>query len=68
MPLFEYVCKKCGLRFEALILDAKPPICPSCRSSELEQVYSSFATSSGNKGNGVISSAGSACGSGGGGG
>jgi putative FmdB family regulatory protein len=65
MPLFEYVCRKCGVQFESLIIGAKKPVCPSCGSTELEQAFSSFATSSGQKGSGVSASpAGGGCGHG----
>ncbi len=52
MPLYEYICKKCGHRFEFLVVGPAQPACPLCRSTELEQMYSSFATSSQHKGNG----------------
>ncbi len=43
MPLFEYICRKCGNRFEALVLGSTRPVCPSCQSPELEQELSTFA-------------------------
>jgi putative FmdB family regulatory protein len=66
MPLFEYICKKCGHRFEALVIAAKIPVCPVCLSEELEQIYSSFSTSGGGKSNGASSGIGCSPGGGGG--
>lgn len=47
MPLFEYDCKGCGHRFEALVLGSERPECPACKSDDLETVFSSFAVSHG---------------------
>ncbi len=46
MPLFEYVCKKCGHQFEALVMGTTSPSCPSCQSKKLEKQLSIFAVSS----------------------
>jgi putative FmdB family regulatory protein len=44
MPIFEYLCRDCGTRFEKLVL--KPATdkvsCPSCGKKRLEQQISSF--------------------------
>ena len=43
MPLFEYRCKNCQRRFTALVgvvADAKPPACPSCKSTGLTKLMS----------------------------
>ena len=42
MPLFEYQCKTCGHRFEALVIGSRQPQCPRCESSELEKQFSTF--------------------------
>jgi len=72
MPLFEYVCMKCGHRFEALVLGSQRPVCPNCQSGELEQEISAFAMGhEGRQGSGTASArpaAGCASGGGGGGG
>jgi putative FmdB family regulatory protein len=51
MPMFEYVCRACGERFEEL-RSADPadprPVCPECGSEEVVKLFSSFATSSSN--------------------
>jgi len=47
MPIFEYICRDCGKKFEAIVYGSKQPRCPSCRSTKLEQQLSVFAVSSG---------------------
>lgn len=37
MPLFEYECRKCGHEFEALVIGARKPVCPKCKSDELDK-------------------------------
>jgi putative FmdB family regulatory protein len=46
MPLYEYDCLSCHQRFEALVRDATPPVCPACQSHDLERVLSLFGVSS----------------------
>jgi putative FmdB family regulatory protein len=43
MPIFEYVCKGCGKKFEAIVYGGKQSECPACKSTELEQQLSTFA-------------------------
>lgn len=43
MPIFEYACRGCGHRFEALVRGNAQPACPSCNGQELEQQLSVFA-------------------------
>lgn len=46
MPLFDFDCRSCGHRFEALVRQQDPaPVCPSCGSADLERLLSLFATS-----------------------
>jgi putative FmdB family regulatory protein len=45
MPLYEYACRGCGNRFEALVRGSDVPTCPSCGSSDLEHLLSMFAVS-----------------------
>jgi len=42
MPLFEYQCKTCRHRFEALVVGSRRPACPRCTSEELEKQHSTF--------------------------
>ena len=66
MPLFEYQCKTCGHRFEALVVGSRVPACPRCRSEELEKQHSTFGC--GGRGYGSGPSSGPSCSVGGGGG
>ena len=48
MPIFEYECKKCGHRFEALLKSASSsaPKCPECNASGAKRLLSRFAPAS----------------------
>jgi putative FmdB family regulatory protein len=45
MPIFEYICRECGHRFEALIYGKEKATCPKCHASKLEPQLSVFAVS-----------------------
>jgi putative FmdB family regulatory protein len=49
MPIFEYVCTKCGNRFEKLQKSEalQRAECPKCHSSEVTKELSSFSSTSG---------------------
>jgi len=50
MPLYEFECMQCGAEFETLVLKSseKNEIkCPTCGSQTLEELLSTFASSSG---------------------
>jgi putative FmdB family regulatory protein len=64
MPLFEYECLKCGHQFEALVIGARKPVCPKCKSDELEKRVSRVGIGSASGGWGR---SGAGCGSSGGG-
>lgn len=58
MPMFEYICKDCGNRFEELrkANEADLPLeCPRCKSKNTKRLISLFGTSSGST-NGASSS------------
>ncbi|MBU0674609.1 MAG: zinc ribbon domain-containing protein [Proteobacteria bacterium] len=61
MPLFDFICQKCGKEFEELVSGSIKPVCPFCGSSNLKKLMSSFAYRSQGKGNGSSSSSGSQC-------
>jgi len=42
MPLFEYQCRSCGHRFEALVIGSRTPVCPRCQSEDLDKQFSTF--------------------------
>lgn len=47
MPIYEYVCGKCGRKMSFLVLagaDSFHPACKFCKSADLEQLFSRFAT------------------------
>ena len=43
MPIYEYECKECGQRFEALVSASTKAACPSCQSEQLDRMLSVFA-------------------------
>jgi putative FmdB family regulatory protein len=46
MPLFEYRCADCGVKFDELVSSADESVaCPKCRSSKTEKLLSVFAAS-----------------------
>ena len=54
MPIFEYTCDDCGIKFEKLLrrnIDANALECPACGQKHLTTQYSTFAAhASGSKG------------------
>ena len=43
MPIFEFVCRKCGKQFEELFLsstDDKKTTCPNCKSKKVDKLIS----------------------------
>jgi putative FmdB family regulatory protein len=46
MPLYEYECRACHHRFEALVRGSSPPSCPACQAEDLERILSLFAVNS----------------------
>ena len=48
MPIFEYLCKKCGNRFEKLQKGGtdEQNLCPTCGSVEVKRELSVFASGS----------------------
>ncbi len=66
MPLFEYQCKTCGHRFEALVIGARQPQCPRCESADLEKQFSTFGCGPSSGGYSGGASRGPSCAPGGG--
>ncbi|MBV9505659.1 MAG: zinc ribbon domain-containing protein [Acidobacteriia bacterium] len=46
MPIYDYQCRQCGEEFELIVLKNTAVECPSCQSTDLEQLVSGFAVSS----------------------
>jgi putative FmdB family regulatory protein len=56
MPLYEYVCSRCGEEFEKIVGSARTRVsCPGCRGRKVERKFSLFGMKSGGK---FVSSAG----------
>lgn len=47
MPIYEYVCKKCGHGYELLVRSDTVIACPECGSKQAEKQFSVFAAASG---------------------
>jgi putative FmdB family regulatory protein len=60
MPIYEYACRQCGVRFEVLVRGQETPQCPGCQSADLEKALSTFAV--GAASGGRTASAPGACG------
>ena len=46
MPLYEFRCRCCGERFERLVRSAERAeeiVCPRCRATQVERLFSAFA-------------------------
>jgi putative FmdB family regulatory protein len=46
MPIFEYICKGCGHKFEAIVMGENKAECPTCHGGELQQQLSTFSAHS----------------------
>lgn len=40
MPIYEYLCKKCGQASELLVVSGAVPACPACNSRRLAKLVS----------------------------
>ncbi len=56
MPLFEYLCRECGRRFETLVVGGRTPSCPHCASADLEKLCSAFGARTGGGRSGAAAS------------
>ena len=44
MPIFEFICARCGHEFEELVFDRQAKVkCPKCRASKVNKQLSVFA-------------------------
>lgn len=46
MPIYEYVCEACEIRFEELVssFESPAPPCPKCGGPDAQRVLSTFST------------------------
>jgi len=51
MPIYEFLCEKCSLRFEIFERNtgAEKIVCPKCGTGEIKRLFSTFGFSSGGK-------------------
>ena len=49
MPIYEYVCVKCGNEFELLVFKNDVPECPKCGAKDPQRKMSAFGFSVGHK-------------------
>ena len=63
MPIYEYVCRACDRRFEAIVTAARQANCRGCASNDLEKQLSVFAvTGTTNRESGPIAAPCGSCG------
>jgi putative FmdB family regulatory protein len=63
MPLYEYLCRDCGARFETLVRSWGDPVdCPVCDSAKVDKQVSRFALAASD---GAPPAGGACCGRGG---
>jgi putative FmdB family regulatory protein len=49
MPIYEFICRKCGRRFECLVPmgKEKDAVCPGCGAADGKKILSSFGIGGG---------------------
>ncbi|ACV63071.1 regulatory protein, FmdB family [Desulfofarcimen acetoxidans DSM 771] len=50
MPIYEFICEKCGHKFTVLVALSEKDrvVCTECKSPEIKQLMSGFAVKTGN--------------------
>ncbi|OIP44728.1 MAG: FmdB family transcriptional regulator [Deltaproteobacteria bacterium CG_4_10_14_3_um_filter_60_8] len=62
MPIYDFVCRQCGEKFEILVMGRDTPSCPRCQGMDLRKQMSAFAARTGRQGGDQANGAsGSAC-------
>lgn len=49
MPIYEYLCEKCGKEFELIVFKEEDVVCPECGNRDLKKKMSTFGFSVGYK-------------------
>jgi len=66
MPIYEYVCRNCGVKYEKFVRPGTGEgelRCPHCNSERVEKAFSVFGTrASGGQANTAVGSSAAACG------
>lgn len=66
MPIYEYVCRNCGAKYEKFVRPGTGEVelrCPYCNSERVEKAFSVFGTrASGSQATASLSSSAAACG------
>ncbi|WP_456432029.1 FmdB family zinc ribbon protein [Thermosulfuriphilus sp.] len=56
MPIYEFICKKCGQIFERLVFSNQEQVlCPKCKAKEVQKLLSSFSSRSASPGSSLSS-------------
>lgn len=59
MPVYEYICQKCQLKFDYLVRSSQDEIvCPRCNRKDLKRLISTFSFSSKDAGGNTTGSSG----------
>jgi putative FmdB family regulatory protein len=45
MPVYEYICNKCGEEFEKLVFGDREVVCPACAAADVKKKLSVFGMS-----------------------
>jgi putative FmdB family regulatory protein len=45
MPIYEFECEECGVRFEELVAAGDSVVCPSCEAARVRRLLSSVSPS-----------------------
>ena len=61
MPIYEYLCEKCGNEFELIVFKDDEPTCPVCGEKRPKRKMSTFGFSVGYKFKSSSSNTGSSC-------
>ncbi len=64
MKLYDFLCNKCGKKFEDLVNDLSEARCPDCASADVEKQLSAFAIGGSSSSSASFDPGGGGCGTG----